>query len=90
MSGDKQGPPIEGNWVEVDPHSLLPTIRIGDMDVGNGRKWEFGTTWNSLGVVVSTDLPVDDDGSYAKGISHKRFLLNTGPLIQKLAKDLLA
>lgn len=88
---DRQGPAFAGHWTECSPNSLYMTDHIGELTVSDGRKWGVSGSLNGLAIVVSTDLSYAADMKPRHGgIDHRRFMLDTGPLIKELAAELLS
>lgn len=72
-------------WQEIDPDSLLLCQHIGELDVGDGRKWAITGSLNGMNLYVKTDLPAETE----HGIKERRFQVCGSGLIQALARSLL-
>lgn len=84
-----QGPAVVDQfWEEVGPRRMIPTQKLNDLDIGDGRTWEIGHSLSGLDLVVTTDLKYPSEEE-AQGRPHKVFVLRGAPLVAQLGHRLL-
>lgn len=80
---------ISAFWQELDPKAMFMQQHIGELDIGDGRKWEVTGSLNGLDLIVKTDIPTPgSDGKDASG-GMRRFVLRGVGTIKALATELL-